>query len=423
MSNHTNHEAKLESTFKSYGGAESPTTVKPFDMDDDEVPESVVEVIETPNLSGTVKLDNDPPNQQPPQAPQPTTSDLNAEETLKEAFPSIDIAVVKAVLRASGGHIEPAFNALLAKGMSDPEADQELSNNLPLSQPPAVTGVGSTPLSQLEADERYARQLANQYRYNDRSGAIVSTRNNSRGELAPGSGQSQNIHEERSFLEDDLPIIKDNLKKGFLETQNRVSNWINLLKKKIDGDDDDDDTDQNHVSTSRVNKLNDDGRRSDDFSPYDADPQVLGDDFAGIQMHSDGTLASHTYKADKFYPNPIPILSKTPYDYQTLIKTNPQKENDSFKTSSNNEPKIASKQSKWQPLSTVEPNPVSETDNDPFSLGDSDDEKETKDSVPGIELKSSIAEAQDKSSPMIKNDNILESESNRIDTAIVNTAK
>ena len=38
-----------------------------------------------------------------------------AENTLKEAFPSIDAAVVRAVLRASGGHMEPAFNALLGK--------------------------------------------------------------------------------------------------------------------------------------------------------------------------------------------------------------------------------------------------------------------------------------------------------------------
>lgn len=37
----------------------------------------------------------------------------------------------------------------------------------------------------------------------------------------------------------------------------------------------------------------------------------------------------------------------------------------------------ANKSSKWQPLSTVEPEPI--TDNDPFSLGDSDDEKDIKD--------------------------------------------
>lgn len=35
------------------------------------------------------------------------------------------------------------------------------------------------------------------------------------------------------------------------------------------------------------------------------------------------------------------------------------------------------KASKWQPLSTVNPSPIAE--NDPFSLGDSDDERDAKD--------------------------------------------
>ena len=35
------------------------------------------------------------------------------------------------------------------------------------------------------------------------------------------------------------------------------------------------------------------------------------------------------------------------------------------------------KASKWQPLSAVEPSPIN--DNDPFSLGDSEDEKDSKD--------------------------------------------
>merc|ERR1711939_782832 len=46
-----------------------------------------------------------------------------------------------------------------------------------------------------------------------------------------------------------------------------------------------------------------------------------------------------------------------------------------------------SKQSKWQPLSTVDPSPIGETDNDPFSLGDSEDEKESKDRVGGKEIR------------------------------------
>lgn len=39
-------------------------------------------------------------------------------------------------------------------------------------------------------------------------------------------------------------------------------------------------------------------------------------------------------------------------------------------------PSPGGRQSKWEPLSTVDPSPM--TDNDPFSLGDSDDERETK---------------------------------------------
>ncbi len=36
-----------------------------------------------------------------------------AKQTLYEAFPTVDKAVVDAVLQASGGHVERAFNALM----------------------------------------------------------------------------------------------------------------------------------------------------------------------------------------------------------------------------------------------------------------------------------------------------------------------
>lgn len=53
---------------------------------------------------------------------------------------------------------------------------------------------------------------------------------------------------------------------------------------------------------------------------------------------------------------------------------------DIYNASPKNGPKdgsSAGKSSKWQPLSSVEPSPIAE--NDPFSLGDSDDDKDTKD--------------------------------------------
>ncbi len=49
----------------------------------------------------------------PPKPPRPMSPRQQAEATLKEAFPNIDTTVIKAVLTASGGSLEPAFNALL----------------------------------------------------------------------------------------------------------------------------------------------------------------------------------------------------------------------------------------------------------------------------------------------------------------------
>lgn len=117
----------------------------------------------------------------PPKPPRPANPQVQAEATLKEAFPTIDIAVIKAVLRASGGSVEPAFNALLGKRrhyvrcnigisdwfeeMTDPEAQQ--MEPAPPSQPPrrvpAATGPTMTAQSQMAADEQYARQLAEHY--------------------------------------------------------------------------------------------------------------------------------------------------------------------------------------------------------------------------------------------------------------------
>src|SRR4051812_2950557 len=66
------------------------------------------------------------------------------------------------------------------------------------------------------------------------------------------------------------------------------------------------------------------------------------------------------------------------------------------------------KQSKWQPLSTVDPSPIGEGENDPFSLGDSEDEKETKDRVGGKEVNLDDAERLKKAAAEAMADNIGE---------------
>ncbi len=94
-----------------------------------------------------------------------------------------------------------------------------------------------------------------------------------------------------------MPIIKDNIKKGFLETQSTVNKWVNSLKKKIDGEDEDNfqgrQPQQGYPipQQSSGRRSNEFGRRSADRERYDADPQVLGDDFAGLQMRdNEGTV-------------------------------------------------------------------------------------------------------------------------------------
>lgn len=223
-------------------------------------------------------------------------AEQQAENTLKEAFPSIDAAVVKAVLRASGGQLEPAFNALL--GMSDPDAAEPT----PPAQPPRpIAQPTSTEDDQLAADERYARQLAEHYNgsnlgSNAPRDGYDPRRQQPRGPTRQGSqprpGQYDGEDRERSFIDDDLPVIRDNIRKGFLETQSTVNKWVTSLKKKIDGEDEDDFHGQAAAPAQGYappqqyggRRSSEFSRRSTDRDRYDADPQVLGDDFAGLRM-------------------------------------------------------------------------------------------------------------------------------------------
>lgn len=179
--------------------------------------------------------------------------------------------------------------------MSDPDAVREPT---PPPQPPRPQAqrVGSTPQSQLEADEQYARQLAEHYGGYGSDGPHNTSRGSQPRRQQTGLRPNENYQQEneRSFIDDDLPVIRDNLKKGFLETQSKVNttvnSWITNLKKRIDGDDvDSEQQGYQSGSSGQYRRSGDGGRRSGDYGRYDADPELLSDDFAGIQMNSDGS--------------------------------------------------------------------------------------------------------------------------------------
>lgn len=98
-------------------GAESPTTARELDFDDEpqETGSSALrETAASPSPRRKPRVSFQDEETPPPKPPRPMSPQAQAEATLIEAFPAVDTKVVKAVLLASNGKVEPAFNALLS---------------------------------------------------------------------------------------------------------------------------------------------------------------------------------------------------------------------------------------------------------------------------------------------------------------------
>ena len=82
-----------------------------------------------------------------------------------------------------------------------------------------------------------------------------------------------------------------------METQSKVNQWVANFKKKLDGEEEEEensfnrgpaapaqgyDGPQNYYGARRSG---DSARRSGDYNRYDADPRVLGDDFAQMELN------------------------------------------------------------------------------------------------------------------------------------------
>ncbi|EQK98983.1 CUE domain protein [Ophiocordyceps sinensis CO18] len=335
-------------------------------MDDDDVQETALAGAPTttkPAAASTPSASSDEPV--PPKPPRPQNETQTNVMILKEAFPRVEEPVIKAILRASGGRVEMAFNALLE--MSDPDAAKNEPDEAPPPQPPRPEGRNE--MTQVEADELYARQLAEHYE----SVGAYEARTSNRPRATRQQQTLDDEDREHSFIDDDLPVIRENLRKGFLETQKQVNGWITNLRKKIE-----DNFDESEEAAQRPGqpprRHGEASRRSGDYERYDADPQVLSDDFAGIKFSTDGTPANQG-----MHKPPPTTSSSMPSDGRRVaFKGDVENMYDSPQTPPKDPSGTSSaKASKWQPLSAIEPNPIA--DNDPFSLGDSEDERDTKD--------------------------------------------
>jgi hypothetical protein len=265
-------------------------------MDDDDVQETGIMGDNGTKPSAPAGADPATTEAPPPKPPRPVSEQQKNEQVLKEAFPTIDVAVIKAVLRASRGQVEPAFNALLE--MTDPDAVKDDDDELPPPPPPrpvaAAAGPTATPLDQLEADEQYARQLAEHYENVGAYEARTSSRGQGggmpRGRQQTGLKPNELYDDGHSFFDDDLPVIKESLRKGFMETQTKVNSWFTNIKKKLDEQFDENEVDQTVGGSAFIGRpTRNQQRRSADYDRYDADPELLSDDFAGMKFNNDGS--------------------------------------------------------------------------------------------------------------------------------------
>ncbi|MCJ1243410.1 ubiquitin-binding protein cue5 [Trapelia coarctata] len=288
--------------------------------------------------------------------------------------------------------------------MSDPGSQQEQVESAPPPQPPRPTPSPrlQSGLSQLEADEQYARQLAEHYNGAAAYGAPPPRSSSREQRGAPRGVKPQKemglkpneLYDDRehSFLDDDLPVIRENIRKGFFETQSKFNSFITGLKKKIDGEVEEDPprqpsrtgtgfgpgTSQQQYGGRRSGDM---GRRSGDHSRYDADPKVLGDDFATLQMRDDTAPPRHSTRplANPDLFKPTPLAPQSGSDRRVSFQEGPPEEIGDLHRGSPDpikRPTSSTSRGKWQPLAAVEPSPVA--DHDPFSLGDSDDEVERR---------------------------------------------
>ncbi|EMD01281.1 hypothetical protein BAUCODRAFT_61481 [Baudoinia panamericana UAMH 10762] len=352
----------------------------------------------------------------PPKPPRPASPMDQSEHTLIEAFPTIDAKVVRAVLHASGGRLEPAFEALL--GMSDPNFVPEESAPPPPQPPRPQTQTQRQPKNQLEADEMYARQLAEQY--NTHSDPYQQQRGQTRyNQREPGQrrpNQQKPVYNEddreHSFFDDDLPEIGRNIQQGFFETQKKVNSWISNFRKRLDGDDADEEDEDLYSASQPSSRQNTNrwaqggggvegrqnfgpsqseqlrgiqraaeqrqqqqqrsARQSTEAARYDADPHQIGDDeFERLELRDNDddeveelppaqpprrTSSRLPAKADLFKPQPKPPQS------------GPVDEVDAGER--------GGKGKKWQSLTSIQPQVV-EDDADPFALGDDEEDVAT----------------------------------------------
>lgn len=173
-------------------------------------------------------------------------------EQLKDAFPNMESKFIKAVIIASQGALDPAFNALLY--LSDPESGKDIE----LPKKPVTAEAPQLPArrrqTQLEQDEMLARQLDEQFNKSrqrsqrrkptsaEREAHQQRLRDRQRRGNRPLGPESQRGPEDEDedswaqFMEKDLPELRERANRSIQDTATKLNGWISGIKKNFVGE-------------------------------------------------------------------------------------------------------------------------------------------------------------------------------------------
>lgn len=194
--------------------------------------------------------------QQPPRPVSPITRITN---DLKDAFPNADEKTIYAVLIASQGQVDPAFNALLY--LSDPQFKPEITIQTPASRPAGVEDKNAIP-----DDELLARKLQKEFELEDQR----------RRERRRQRREQRRSEEEQNDSPDEFEQLKETFTQGLEDARSTLNGWVSGLAKKFDGNED---TPQNQEAGGKKlfgalggSSFNNNTSRQ---SKFDEDPKII----------------------------------------------------------------------------------------------------------------------------------------------------
>lgn len=182
---------------------------------------------------------------------------------LKDAFPTIEDKYIQAVLIASDGRMDSAFNALLF--LLDPSFTPEIGQQ---TKAPAVPAKAA-----LTDDELLARQLQKEFDREERRLRLAQH---------PRQHRQQAPHVDGDESPDEFEQLKETFTQGFEEAKTTINSWVSGISRKFNQDEAGDARQGQKESPKlfgALGGLSFNSNQSARNKKFDEDPEILALDF------------------------------------------------------------------------------------------------------------------------------------------------